>query len=324
MASLIRQVLCVLAAGLALYQDALSQTYPIRPIHLTVTNPPGPSTDLFARMVAPKLGEALGQPVVVENRGGASGMIGAEYIAHSAPDGYNIMFCTTTQLMSVVVLKKSVPYDPIRDFAPITLALQPVEIVLMRPNAPVNSFREFIDYARRNPGKLTYGSAGIGSTFHMVGETLKSAAGVDILHVPFKSPVLATQDVVADRVDISFSAFGSTRALIDSGKVKLIAILENERFKGTPDVPTVAEIVPGFEKVPSWFAFVGPAGLPQPLVLRWNAEVLKAMNAPDVHAWLDTNGLLVVGSTPEQLTARIRSGTEVYRKVVNQLGIQPD
>jgi tripartite-type tricarboxylate transporter receptor subunit TctC len=321
-----KRVLRVLVAGVcfSLLQGPFAQTYPVKPIHLTVTNPPGPSTDLFARMVAPKIGEALGQPVVVENSGGASGMIGAEHVAHAAPDGYNIMFCTTTQLMSVVVLNKTIPYDPMKDFAPITLAIQPVEIVLMRPNAPFKSFREFIDYARRNPGKLTYGSAGIGSTFHMVGETLKSAAGVDILHVPFKSPVLATQDVVADRVDIAFSAFGSTRTLITSGKVKLVAILENERFKGSPDVPTVAEIVPGFEKVPSWFAFLGPAGLPPAIVSRWNAEVAKAMNAPDVRAWLDTNGLLVVASTPEQLTARIKSGTEVYRKVVNQLGIKPE
>jgi tripartite-type tricarboxylate transporter receptor subunit TctC len=281
-------------------------------------------TDLFARVMAQKLTGQLGQSFIIDNRGGASGMIGADYVAKSKPDGYTILFCTNSQLVSVMFLNKNVPYDPFRDFTPIMATIMPVEVLVVRNNLPVKNMRELIDYAKAHPGKLSYGSAGVGSVFHLNGEALNFAAGIKMLHVPYKSPVLAMQDVVGGQVDMAFTSYGGSQTLINAGKLKLLANLEKERYKRIPNVPTVRETLPDYEKVPSWFAVLGPAKLPQAIVSRLNSEFARALKSPDLEKWMAENGAVPVASSPAELTQLMKSTTQSFSKLVKAIGIKPE
>jgi tripartite-type tricarboxylate transporter receptor subunit TctC len=302
----------------------LAQAYPAKSIRLIVPHAPGTSQDLFARLTAPKVGEALGQPIVVDNRPGASGIPGAEAVARAAPDGYTLIHTASGQLISVALLNKNAPFDPIKDFTSIGPAVGPAQFTVVSSSTGVNSLKELIDYARRNPGKLTYGSNGVGNYWHLVGESIKIAGGIDILHVPFKSTIIALQEAQAGRLDVTFGVLSSIRPFIASGKVKVLAVDGAVRFAGMPDVPTLNEIMPNYETVPSWFSFWGPAGLPHPVVIRLNTEINKSIKAPEVIAWFEQNGFVTVAATPEQVSSMHSSGFAVYRKIVNAVGIKPE
>jgi tripartite-type tricarboxylate transporter receptor subunit TctC len=316
-------LLCALS--LALPAPLYSQTFPLRPIRVIAPFPPGGgATEIIIRLIAPKMSEALGQPILIENRSGANGMIGTDLVARAAPDGYTLLYASSSNLATNVYLSKNVPFDALKDFTPISLAATPLTAFVVHASVPVNSIKEFLEYAKRNPGKLTYGSAGIGSMQHLTGEALKRVTGIDILHVPYKGAAPAINAIVAGQIDIYFPGTSIIKPYLTSKKIKLLALLEAERYPGMPNVPTVAETIPGFTKAPSWFAMFGPAGLPRPIVNRLNAETIKALKQPDVHARLDETGIQAIGSTPEQLAEVLKNDIERSGTLIRALGIEPE
>jgi tripartite-type tricarboxylate transporter receptor subunit TctC len=320
-----RIVLFLIAgAGIVVPGSAFSQAWPSRPVRIVVPFPPGNGTDILARLMAPKMTQTLGQPVVVENRGGANGMIGAEAVARAAPDGYTILFTSPSTHVTSIFLSKNLPYDPVRDFTPITAAVEPVTVMIVNPSVLAGTVKELIAYAKAHPGKLDYSSPGIGAVFHMSGELFKLGAGVDIVHVPYKGASPALAGVIAGEVSIGFNSLASVLPHMRSGKVKVLAVLEANRYAGLPEVPSIGEFVPGFEKPASWFGLFGPAALPAPVLARLHAEIVNSLNAPDVHAKIDELAMSVIANTPEQFSAMIRTGIEQYGRLIKAAGIQPE
>jgi tripartite-type tricarboxylate transporter receptor subunit TctC len=312
----------VVAAFVTLPLAAFPQSYPSRPIKMVVPFAPGGSVDLFARRIGQKLNESLGQPMVIDNTSGGVGILGAASVARSAPDGYTLMFVTVGEVLGAVFLRRDLPYDPLKDFTPLMAAVESLTLLLAHPSVSGNTLKELLDYAKRNPGKLAYASAGIGSYFHLSGELLKHDAGVDLLHVPYKSVPPSLNDLAGGQVQMAFAAVASARPYLN--RVKVLAVLEATRNPSFPNVPSLSEVVPGFEKLATWFAYFGPAGLPRPIQLRLNTDLGKALAAHDVREWLDANGLLPLGGPPEQLTAMIRRGLETYAQVVKFANIKPE
>ncbi len=305
--------------------DVLAQAYPAKPVRVVVPFPGGPSgIDQGLRTAQQKIAEFFGQPLVIDNRSGANGTIGSENVARAAPDGYTLLFTTPSTHVTAVFITKDLPYDPVKDFTPITAALEPVTGLVAAPTVPVGSVKELIEYARRNPGKLSYASSGIGSVFHLTGELFKQTAGVDILHVPYKGTQQALTDTMSGQNSLTLSAISPVIPLARSGKLKLLAVLEARRFALLPDVPTVGEALPGFEKPASWFGFFGPAGLPQPIVTRIQADVVRGFSVPEVRSRLEEMGLVVIGSTPTEFSSMLRKGYEVYGRAARAAGIKPE
>ena len=313
----------VMAAAFTVSSPVFPQAFPSKPIRMVIPFPPG-GVDITGRLLANKMSELLGQPVVVDNRGGANGLIGSELVARSAPDGYTILLTTPSTHVTAVFLQKSIPYDPVKDFTPLCAVLEPVSLLVVHPSLPVNSVQELIAHAKKNPGKLTYSSSGIGSVFHLTGEALKEAGNVDILHVPYKGTGPSLADVVAGRISMTFSALSTSRPLIVSGKVKALAVAEPRRYAGLPNIPTVAEGLPGFNKPSTWFGFFGPAGMPRPVVQRLNAEMVKTAHAPDLRDKLDQGGFSIIAGTPEDFAAILKQGLEVYGRLVKSVGLKPE
>ena len=322
----IMRALLWIGLGLAIATPfaAHAQSWPAKPIRMIVPFSAGSTLDLIARMVAARMQEALGQPVVVDIRTGANGMIGSDLVARSAPDGYTIQIGTSGTHQTSIYLNKNVPYDPIRDFTPITAAVEPMTCLVAHPSLPANSVNELIEYARRNPGKLSYGTTGVGSVFHLAGELFNQTAGVDMVHVPYKGIPPTMTDLVAGQILLSYTAVPDAMPYIKAGKIKVLAVLEAKRYPGLPDVPAVSESVPGFRKPTTWFGFFGPAGLPQPILARLNSEIVKAINAPETRTKLEAMGLAPIANTPEQFAAMLKNGIEQYGKIVKSAGIQPE
>jgi len=293
-------------------------------LRIVVPFPPGNGTDILARLMAPKMTQALGQPVVVENRGGANGMIGAEAVARAAPDGTTILFTSPSTHVTSIFLSKNLPYDPVRDFTPITAAVEPVTVMIVNPSVPASSVKELIAYAKAHPGKLDYSSPGIGAVFHMSGELFKLGAGVDIVHVPYKGASPALAGVIAGEVSIGFNSLASVLPHMRSGRVKVLAVLEANRYPGLPQIPSIGEFVPGFEKPASWFGLFGPAALPAPVLARLHEEIVKSLKGRDVSSKIDELAMSVIANTPEQFSAMIRTGIEQYGRLIKAAGIQPE
>ncbi len=304
---------------------ACAQTYPTKLIRVIAPFPPGGgATEIVVRMVAPKLQEYMGQSVIIENRAGANGAIGSELVKRAAPDGYTLLYCTSGTFATSVYLVKNLPFDPVKDFEPINLMASPLTAFVAHPTVPFNSIRELIDYAKKNPGKLTFASAGIGSMQHLTGEAFKSTTGIDMLHVPYKGAAPATNAVIAGQVHIYFPGTSAVKPLIPQGKLKVLGLLETRRYAGMPDIPTVSETVPGFTKAASWFAMFGPAALPQALVLRLNGEINKALKDSTVLARFDDVGIGTIGGAPEDLANVLRSDIEKSGALIKALGIVPE
>jgi tripartite-type tricarboxylate transporter receptor subunit TctC len=311
----------LLAALLLASSAALAQS---RPLKIIVPFPPGNGTDILARLMSPKMIAATGQAVVVENRGGANGQIGAEAVAHATPDGTMILFTSPSTHVTAQFLSKSLPYDPIKDFTPITAAVEPVTVMTVSPSLPVNSVKELIAYAKANPGKLNYSSPGIGAVFHMSGELFKLGAGVDIVHVPYKGAAPALQAVIAGEVSMGFNSLASVLPHLRSGKLKVLAVLEAKRYPGLPDVPSIGEVIPGFEKPASWFGLFGPAGLPPATTARLHDELVASLRDPEVSSKIDELAMTVIANTPEQFSAMLKSGIDQYGRLIKAAGIKPE
>jgi tripartite-type tricarboxylate transporter receptor subunit TctC len=315
----------LLALVLAFSAPASAQTSPSgKPVTIVVPFPPGPSLDLVARLTGARLADALGLPVVVENRTGANGTLGASAVARAAPDGHTLLFTTASTQVTAVHLMKSLPYDPLKDFTPIVAAVEPVTCLIVNSALPVNSVAELVAYAKARPGMLSYGSSGVGSVFHLVGELFNQTAGVSINHVPYRGVAPALQDVVAGHIPMAFLSISNALALGDNAGIKILAVLEPHRFARRPDIPSMSEAVPEFRTPSSWFGVFGPAGLPAPMVARLNGEIIKTLAAADVKAKLDENGLSVIGGSPEDFRALIVDGLSRYGAIIKAAGIKPE
>ena len=321
---MLRRLSTVILVFWAVAVPAAAQTWPAKPITFVVPFPPGPALDLVARLVGAKLGETLGGSVVVENRTGANGTLGASAVARAAPDGQTLLFTTASTHVTAVHLMKSLPYDPLKDFTPIVAAVEPVTCLIVNGALPVNSVSELVAYAKARPGALSYGSSGVGSVFHLMGELFNQTAGVRINHVPYRGVAPALQDVIAGHIPMAFLSISNVLGLGDTNSVKILAVLEPMRFARRADIPSMSEAIPAFRKPSSWFGVFGPPGLPAPTAARLNSEIVKALGAPEVKSKLDENGMAVIGGTPEDFRALIVDGIARYGAIIEAAGVKPE
>ena len=303
---------------------ALPQAYPGKPVHVIVPFPPASGLDTMGRLVSIKLSDAFGQAVVVENRAGANGMIGSELVARSAPDGYTILAGTSSTHASSPFSIKNLSYDPVKDFTPITAGVTTTIVLTAANNLPVASVKELLDYAKKNPGKLTYSSSGTGGALHMVAEMFKASFAIDILHVPYKGSAPAITALAAGEVALAFNGTSESVGLANAGKIKILAVAEPKRYIHLPDVPALGEILPGYERPPGWYGFFGPAGMQKPVLSRLNNEIVKALNTRDVFEKMDQIGLTVIGNTPEEFAAMLKRSIELYGQAAKLAGVKPE
>jgi tripartite-type tricarboxylate transporter receptor subunit TctC len=315
-----RRSLCF--ALLALVGAAHAQPYPTRPIRSIMTVAGG--ADIIARLVAQGLTGALGQPVVVESLSGAGGAIGADAVARAAPDGYTVMLASASTVVMNRFLSKSARLDPLKDFTPITKAFETVAVVLTTPAQPFGSVRELIEYAKRNPGKLSYGTSGVGTTHHLSGESIRLLTGIDWVHVPYKGGPPVITDLVGGEIQVGFSILATAAPFIASGKVKVLAVNGAKRYHVIPDAPTVSEQLPGYEPPPTWGGYFGPAGMPPAIAARLHDEIVRVLNSPAVRAKAEDIGFPIATSTPEELSATIRRDIETTAAIVKAIGIKPE
>jgi tripartite-type tricarboxylate transporter receptor subunit TctC len=302
--------------------SALAQSpapWPTKPIRMIVPLPAGSAVDLMARLIGQKLGQRLGQTIVVENRAGASGAIGTEALSRAAPDGYTIGMATTTTLATAPVLNPKLPYDPVKDVAPVALVGISPYLLVANSAVPANNVAELIALARRKPGGLSYSSVGEASLAHLAGLLFSSMAGVELTHVPYKSSTNAVLDLMEGRIDLQFSILPTTQQQVKTGKLRVLATTTEKRLDELPDVPTLAESgLAGFEAT-LWFAVVAPKGLPDAMITRLNREIVGAIAEPDVkNAWA-VQGIFPEGSTPNELGERVVRDIAKWRTVVSGL-----
>ncbi len=314
--------LCALALTITT-APAAAQDYPSRAITIVVPQAPGASSDLLARTVGERLNAAWGQPVIIDNRGGAGGNVGAAYVARAAADGYTLMVGTDAMLTSNVYLYKTMPFDPVKDFAPITNGGANIICLAVNSQVPVASVPELIAYAKANPGKLQYGSPGIASPHHLSGELLAQKAGIAIVHVPYRGGGPATNDLVGGHINMAFLSLSSAVPQLSTGKIRILALVEKTRYAAMPDIPTIGETIPGFE-MSSWLGFFAPAATPEPVVARLNAAIIKILTADAVTEKLATLGLVVAPTAPAELAAIIKDGLAVRGALVKAANIQAE
>lgn len=321
-----RSVLLAAAAlAVAAAFPAAAQNYPVRPIRFVVPFAPGGSTDTLARSIAIKMGESLGQQVVVDNRSGGNGNIGTEIVANAPPDGYTILLGYIANLaIGPHLYGNKLPFDPIKSFAPITLLAESPNILVAHPSVPVKTLKDLIAYAKANPNKLNFGSASVASVGHLTGVMLNQMAGIDLQHVPYKGSGQAVVDVVGGQIQLMFSGMSSVMPHIKANRLRALAVTGDKRSQAAPDVPTIAESgFPGFAAT-AWYNVAGPAGTPKPIVTRLNQEVLKALALPDVKQRLESVGFELIGSTPEKLADYTRAELKKWEKVVKASGAKPE
>lgn len=323
MSAPIKRILLLGAALFAATTAAMAQDYPSRPVRFVVPYAPGGSTDTLARTIGITLSDHLGQQVVVDNRTGANGDIGMTIVAKAPPDGYTIVLGYIANLAIGPSLYDKMPYDPIKDFASITQVAGASNIFVIHPSLPARNFREFIAYAKANPKKVTFATAGVASVGHLTGELLNDMAGIDMLHVPYKGSGQAISDLLGGHVKVMISGMSSTLPQVHAGKLIGIATTGLKRTPATPDIPTIAETYPGFESS-SWFGVLAPAGTPKPIIARLNADLHKSLKDATVAKRLAAVGFEITYGTPEQFTAYIKSETKKWAKVVKASGAKPN
>ena len=315
----------ILSGCLALVSLAAgAQSYPSKPIRLVVPFPAGGSLDVVARAIGQKLADAWGQPVIVDNRPGAGGNIGADLVAKSAPDGYTILEGALSTHAVNVSLYSKMPYDPVRDFAPITLVAVTPNVLVLNPSVPANSVKELIAYAKAHPGKLSFGSGSNGSAGHLAGELFKMEAGVDMVHIPYKGAAPAMQDLLAGQTQLMFDNLANSMQYVRAGKLKALAVTTEHRSALVPELPTLAEEgLPGFD-ISTWWGFMAPAGTPKEIIAKWNAEVARILSTPEMKAFFAQQGAEPAPTTPDAFGAMIEREIAKYAKIVKASGAKVD
>ena len=310
------------AASMAFACAALAQSYPTRPVRVIVPYPPGDAADILARLIGPKVSERLGQPMVVENRPGASGQIGMEVLKNAAPDGYTIGVGQGGNLVVAPHTYKKIPYDPLKDFAPIAELATNYLAVVANPSVPFNTAGEMVDWAKANPGKLTLASNGEGGFPHLAFENLAIMGGFTFRHIPYKGAAQIATDVIGGQVQLGIGAYTSLSPHVISGRLRLIGVTNPVRVPNKPDLPIFADAVPGYDSR-GWFGYVAPAGTPRDVIRLLNEEINRAMKLPDVADKMTAVGLIIVTESPEFFGEVIRSDYEKYGKLARDIGFTP-
>ena len=309
---------------LALASTADAQSWPSKPIRIISPYPPAGANDLLARIIAPKLSEQLGQPVVVENRAGATGNIGAELVAKAPADGYTLLMGQAGNLTINISLMAKIPFDPVRDFSPVTMVASTPNVLVVHPSLPVRTVKDLIALAKAKPGQINYATSGIGSPGHLAAELLNKSAGIRLVHIPYKGAAPALLDVVAGNAHLYFTSAVSAQPFIPSGRLRMVAVASAKRSPSLPEVPTVAEAgFPEFD-VSSWWGVVAPASTPREVVMLLQTEIHRVIALPEIRAKLAEQGLDIATNTPEQFAASIKSETAKWAKLIREVGVKPE
>lgn len=318
------KLLAVSLATACAFTGAHAQKYPERPVTLVIPFPPGASTDAFGRLIAQRMALDLKQQVVVVNRDGAAGVIGTNYVARSAPDGYTLLWGTSSGLAIMPALKRKLPYDPQRDFAPVSLGAKVSWVLAVHPSVPAGSVKELVALAKKHPGKLNFASAGTGGAPHLAGELFKVTTGIDVVHIPYRGTALFAVDLVAGQVDYGFASPLTTLPFTRTGRLKALGVTAAKRIDVYPDIPTMAEAgYPGFE-LTQWYAMVAPAGTPANIIATLNAAIRNALTDPKVIQRLANDGGMPAPTTPEGLAEFIRNDTASYARIAEKAGIKTE
>jgi len=319
-----RRTLAAIAAATAMVPAARAEDWPTRPIRLIVAFAPGGATDVLARLTAEHLSRELGQSVVVDNRAGAAGIIGTELAAHSAPDGDTLLLGTiSTHAMNVPLYGAKLSYDPVKDFAPVARLANGYNVLVVHPSVPAHNVAELIALAKAKPGSLAYGSGGNGTSSHLAAEMFKSMAGVDLLHVPFRSTAPAATALMSNEVQVMFDTSVSSLPMARAGQLRLLAVASPARLPDMPDVPTVAETLPGFE-MGTWNGLYAPVGTPAPILARLDAAVQAVLRNPDLIARYATLGTVPFYAGPEEFNRFLVAEIDRWTEVVRSAGITMD
>src|SRR5215510_4635792 len=302
---------------------ALAQGYPTRPIHIIAPFPAGGGYDFLSRLIAPEMTKTFGQPVIVENKSGANGNIGTDFVAKAAPDGYTLLMGGNSPLALNVALYPNLPYDPLKDFVTISRVATQPNLLAAHPKVPVKSVAELVQYAKANPGKLSYASNGNGSPQHLAAEQLKRMAGIDMIHVPYKGAAPTAQALLAGEVSVAFNIILLPLPHVQSGKLTGLAVASSKRSPLAPDLPTMAEL--GYPiDIDTWYGLVAPAGTPKEVVAKVNAETVRILNLSDLREKTRSQGIELGGSTPDEFTAFLRADVAKWTKAIREMNITID
>ena len=311
-----------LIAFALLASPAAAQTYPDKPIRILVGFAAGGPADITARLIGDRLSEAWGKPVIVENVTGAAGNLATDRVAKSAPDGYTLLAAASATIVTNPSLYQKLPFDPVKDLAPITQAVYTPNVLAVHPELPVRSVQELVAYARQNPGKLTFGSAGAGTSQHLAGELFKTMAGIDIQHVPYRGIAAVMPDLIAGRLTFAFGNISAVLPLVREGKLRALAVSSTRRYASVAELPTMIEAgFPGFDST-AWFGLMAPAGTPPDIIEKLHRESVRILALPDVRARFDALGIEVIGNTPAEFATVIQTETPHWAKVIKDAGIK--
>src|SRR5688572_18634979 len=322
----VRHVCAFMCAAVTIgaHTSAAAQAYPQKPIRLVVGVPAGGTTDVVARLVGQKLGEQLAQQVVIENRGGAGGNIGAELVAKAPPDGYTLFLATIGTMTINPSLYSKMPFDTLRDFAAISQLTSMPQLLVVHPSVPVKSVKELIAYAKARPGQLNFASGGAGTAIHLAGELFKTMAGVEMVHIAYKGSAPAMTDLISGQVTVMFDQILTALPHVKSGRLRALAVTTEKRSPAAPQIPTIAEAaLPGYA-VTTWHGLLAPAGTPREIVNRLSSETARALQSPDIRDRFAAQGVDPISSTPEQFAAMMKSELEKWRKVIAASGTKID
>jgi tripartite-type tricarboxylate transporter receptor subunit TctC len=302
---------------------AIAQAYPTRPVRIVVPYPPGGGNDIIGRIAAEELTRRLGQQAIVDNRPGGSTVIGAEIVAKAPPDGHTLLVTSHTTFAFIPNLRSKLPFDPVRDFEPISLMATQSFVLVTHPTIPAKTVREVIALAKAKPGELTFASSGVGTGTHFSGEQMKVLAGIDIRHIPYKGGGPALNDLIAGHVSMGFGSIASTQPFVKQGKIRMIAITSAKRSAAAPDVPTIGETIKGYEMTP-WNAMFAPKGTPRAIVERLNRDIVAAIKSPQVAERLMGLGYDAAASTPGELAAHVKLELARYGKLIKAIGFKDE
>lgn len=319
--AILAAALLLLGAMPAQAQRPAAEAFPNRPIRMLIPYTPGGPTDVVGRLLAQRLQETLGQQFVIDNRSGGSGAIATEIVARANPDGYTMLLATPGQLVTLPLLMKKVPFDPIADFAPITRLIESPQVLFAYPKLPANTVSELVAYAKKRPGAINYASVATGGTGHLGMELLKQRTGIDMVHVPYKGGAPALVDLISGQVQLLFVSLPGAQAHVKAGRVKILATGARKRTPAIPDVPTIAETIPGYDLL-TWYGMYYPKRVSGDIVARMHAELTKILALPDIARSFDALGIEPAPSTPAELDAYMRAETERWRKVIATAGIR--